>query len=292
MTVQIGPLTLHVYGIIIMLGVLAGTWLTARRARLHGLRPEWIWDLVPWMVIGGVIGARLWHILFPPASMIQAGYTTRYYLTHPLEAIAVWKGGLGMPGVLLGGAVSLYLYLHFTKRLHLFLHFGDAAAPGIALGQAIGRWGNYVNQELYGRPTNLPWAIYIEPRYRMAGYENVAYYHPLFLYESLWNLFNMAALIYIDHRWHRKLLPGDLFLMYLLIYGVGRFFLEFLRLDPAPLGTINVNQTVMAAVVVFSGALLWWRQRGKPAKPPVAMKTIAPDGGRRSRRRRKKKRKR
>ncbi len=292
MTFQIGPFTLHAYGLIIMLGVLAGSWLTARRARLHGLRPEWIWDLVPWLVIGGVIGARLWHVLFPPASMIEAGYTTRYYLTHPLEAIAIWKGGLGMPGVLLGGVASLYLYLRFTKRTHLFAHFADAAAPGIALGQAIGRWGNYVNQELYGRPTDLPWAIYIEPAYRMPGYENVSHYHPLFLYESLWNLFNMAALMYIHRRWRRHLLPGDLFLLYLVIYGTGRFFLEFLRLDPAPLGTINVNQTLMAVVVVLAGGMLWWRHR-KPSKAEVpVVRTASAGSDKRKTRRKRKKRKR
>ncbi len=291
MSFQIGPFTIYMYGVLIMTGVLAGTWLASRRAPRHGLRSEWIWDMVPWLIIGGVVGARLWHVLFPPVSMIEAGYTTRYYLTHPLEAIAVWKGGLGLPGVLIGGALALYLYLRKNGRLHLFPKFADAAAPGIALGQAIGRWGNYFNQELYGKPTDLPWAIYIEEPYRVPGYEDVAYYHPLFFYEFVWNLFNMATLIYVHRRWGRKLLPGDLFLLYLIIYGTGRFFLEFLRLDPAFVGTINANQTLMAVVVVASATFLVWRHRRQEGGSETVT-TTSSSGGRGSRRRRKKKRKR
>ncbi len=290
MSFQIGPFTIYMYGILIMTGVLAGAWLAARRAPRHGLRSEWMWDLVPWLIIGGVVGARLWHILFPPISMIEAGYTTRYYLTHPLEAIAVWKGGLGLPGVLIGGAVALYLYLWKNRRLHLFPKFADTAAPGIALGQAIGRWGNYFNQELYGKPTNLPWAIEIDPPYRLPGYEDVAYYHPLFFYEFLWNLFNMTALIYIHRRWGRKLFPGDLFLLYLIIYGTGRFFLEFLRLDPAFVGTINANQTLMAVVVLASSGLLLWRHRraGTPSEAQDAREASTTSSLRRRRKKRKK----
>ena len=288
MSFQIGPLTIYVYGILIMVGVLAGTWLASRRAPRHGLRPEWLWDLLPWLIVGGVVGARVWHVLFPPLSMIEAGYTTRYYLTHPLEAIAVWKGGLGLPGVLIGGAVALYFYLRKNRRLPLFPQFADAIAPGIALGQAIGRWGNYFNQELYGKPTDLPWAIQIDPPYRLPGYEDVAYYHPLFFYEFLWNLFNMAALLYIHRRWGRQLLPGDLFLCYLIIYGTGRFFLEFLRLDPAFVGTINPNQTLMAVVVLVSTGFLAWRHR-RPSTLEEAPTPQEARGSSKARRRRKRK---
>ncbi len=278
MSIEIGPLSIRLYGIVIMLGVLAGTWLAARRAPRHGLRSEWIWDMVPWLIIGGVIGARVWHVLFPPASMTEAGYTTLYYLRNPLEAIAIWKGGLGLPGVLIGGAIALYLYLRKTGRLHLFPRFTDAVAPSIALGQAIGRWGNYFNQELYGKPTDLPWAIYISPENRLPGYEDVAYYHPLFLYESLWNLMNMAVLLYVHNRWRERLLPGDLFLLYLVIYGIGRFLLEFLRLDPAFVGTINANQTLMGLVVLVAGGTLLWRHRGRGQEGAAATATVPASG--------------
>lgn len=259
MTFQIGPLTLHVYGLIIMLGVLAGGWLATREALRRGENPDHVWDGLVWVLVGGIVGARVWHILTPPASMIAEGYTTRYYLTHPLDAIAIWKGGLGIPGAVMGGMLALYLYARRHKLV--FSVWADIAAPALALGQAIGRWGNFVNQELYGAPTNLPWAIYIDPAHRLPGYETVAYYHPLFLYESLWNLFNMSVLLWVARRYRERLYTGDVFLLYLIIYPVGRFFLEYLRLDASPLGTVNVNQALMAVVAMGAALTLVLRHR-------------------------------
>ncbi len=259
MSFTIGPLTIHVYGLILMLGAVAGAMLATTEARRRGENPDHVWDGLVWALIGGVIGARLWHILTPPQSMVEMGITTHYYLTHPLEAVAVWKGGLGIPGAVLGGMAGLWLYT-FKKGL-AFATWADIAAPGLALGQAIGRWGNFVNQELYGAPTNLPWAIYIDPQHRLPGFEQVATYHPLFLYESLWNLLNMAALLYLARRFHDRLRPGDVFLTYLIIYPVGRFFLEFLRLDISPVAGLNVNQTLMAAIAILAGLALWRRHR-------------------------------
>ncbi len=256
---QLGFLTIRAYGVMIALGLLAGTLLAASEARRRGLSPSLVWDAVPWLTIGGIVGARLWHILTPPASMRAYGITTEYYLTHPLEAIAIWKGGLGLPGVVIGGALALWLY---TRRQGLdYRVWLDLVAPALPLGQAIGRWGNYFNQELYGRPTDLPWKIFIDPAHRLPGYENVAYYHPLFAYEMVWNLLNMAALLYIARRWARRLLPGDLFLMYLAIYGFGRFWLEFLRLDISPVAGLNVNQTLMLAVTLGAVVTLVLRHR-------------------------------
>ncbi len=271
MTFHLGPLTVHLYGVILMLGAVAGAYLASQEARRKGLNPEHVWDSLTYVILGGVIGARLWHILTPPPSMVAMGITTHYYLTHPLEAIAVWKGGLGIPGAVLGGLLAFYGYARI-KRLD-FAQWIDLTAPGLALGQAIGRWGNYVNQELYGAPTDLPWKLYIDPQHRLPGYEQVAYYHPLFLYESLWNLFNMGLLLWVSRRFEDRLRKGDVFLLYLLTYAVGRFFLEYLRLDASRIGTLNANQTLMAVVGLGAAGLLflrhspWWPQRPTPASP-------------------------
>ncbi|HZD55535.1 MAG TPA: prolipoprotein diacylglyceryl transferase, partial [Anaerolineales bacterium] len=246
---QVGPLFIRYYGIIIMLGVLAATWLSEREARRRDVNGELVWDGLVWVLIGGIIGARIWHILTPPESMTSVGITTKFYLTHPLDALAIWHGGLGIPGAVVGGLLALYL---FARRNKLdFAVWVDIVAPALALGQAIGRWGNFVNQELYGAPTNLPWAIYIDPQHRLPNYQDVAYYHPLFLYESLWNLANMAFLLWLGHRHKGRLRSGDLFLVYLIVYPVGRFLLEFLRLNPSEVAGININQTLMLVVALL-----------------------------------------
>jgi len=256
---EIFGLTIRFYGIIIMTGVLLAGFLAAWRARQFGHDPEIVWDLLIWLIIGGVIGARLWHVFTPPPSSIAAGFTTAYYLTHPFDLIAIWRGGLGIPGGVIGGAIALYF---FARRRKLsFAEWIDIAAPSLALGQAIGRWGNFVNQELYGAPTNLPWAITIEPHKRVSGFMEYATYHPLFLYESLWNLGNMFFLLWLSRRFGGQLKPGDLFLTYLVVYPVGRFLLDFLRLDAAMLGGINANQAFMAVVAVLAAGLLLWRHK-------------------------------
>ncbi len=253
----IGPIFIHFYGLIIMAGVLAATWVAQRQAKGAGLNTDLTGDILLWVLIGGIVGARIWHILTPPPSMQAQGITTLYYLTHPLDAIAIWKGGLGIPGAVIGGGLALYLFL---RKHHLaFVPWLDVIAPGLALGQAIGRWGNFVNQELYGAPTRLPWAIYIDPAHRLPGFESQAYYHPLFLYESLWDLANMAVLLWVGKRFKERFFPGDLFLVYLLIYPLGRFLLEFVRLDASQVAGINANQTLMAVVFLVSLAVLLWR---------------------------------
>ncbi|MFZ6020593.1 MAG: prolipoprotein diacylglyceryl transferase [Chloroflexota bacterium] len=256
---SIGPITIHLYGVIIMFGAIMAAWLSARQVKQRNLSPDLVWDMLPWLLIAGVIGARVWHILTPPASMVERGITTWYYLTHPLDAIAIWNGGLGIPGAVMGGALALYLYCR--KKGLSFAEWTDIIAPGLALAQAIGRWGNFVNQELYGAPTNLPWAIFIDPVHRLPEFKDVAYYHPLFLYESIYNLLNMAFLLWAGRKFSDRLKKGDIFLMYLIIYPVGRFLLEFLRLDPSPLAGLNVNQTLMAVIAISSAAGLLWRHR-------------------------------
>ena len=259
---SIGPLKIHYYGIIIMLGAVLAAWLASKEAKRKGLNPEIAWDLFPIVVIAGVIGARLWHIFTPSASLVAAGYDTHYYLTHPIAILETWNGGLGIPGAVIGGVLGLYFYMRHRKES--FPIWLDNIAPGLALAQAIGRWGNFINQELYGLPTNLPWKIYIEPAYRLPGYENVAYYHPTFLYESIWNLLNMAILLWVGRKFIDKLHKGDIFLIYLIIYPVGRFLLEFVRLEYSPVAGININQTVMAVVAIAATIALIVRSRMAP----------------------------
>ena len=154
----------------------------------------------------------------------------------------------------------MYIYTRNNKGFSFF-EWTDIAAPSLALGQAIGRWGNFFNQELYGAPTNLPWKLYIDPAHRLTGFENISYYHPLFAYESLLNLANMLFLMWISRQYKDKLKTGDVFNVYLIFYPVVRFFLDFLRLDASKVFSININQTLMAAVAVCAVIVLIWRHR-------------------------------
>ena len=259
---NIGPLTIHFYGIIIMLGVIAAAFLARREANRQGQNGDLIWDMLIWILIVGIIGARLWHIFTPMPSLIAQGVTTYYYLTHPFDAIAIWKGGLGIPGAVIGGVIALYFFVR--KHRLSFLKWLDILAPALALGQAIGRWGNFFNQELYGAPTSLPWGIYIDPQHRLPGFENQAYYHPTFLYESIWNLANMALLLWLSRRFKGSLKTGDVFLVYLVVYPLGRFLLEFLRLDSSQVAGVNANQIFMLVVMIGASVVLWLRRwRGK-----------------------------
>ena len=263
----IGPLLIHYYGVLISIGILAATWVALKLAKRQGLDEEYIWDMLPWVVISGIIGARIWHILTPPQSMVDMGLTTQYYLTHPLDAIAIWNGGLGIPGAVIGGVLAAWIFAR--KRKVSFPMVVDVIAPGLALAQAIGRWGNFVNQELYGMPTNLPWAIFIDPQHRLPEFAEQAYYHPLFLYESIANLIICGILLWATFRFKDRK-PGMVFQIYLILYPTVRFFLEFLRLDPSNVRNLNVNQTLMAVIAISSAALLLWRLTRKQDYDQIA----------------------
>lgn len=260
--IHIGPLYFRFYGMIIMFGAVAAAYLAHWMIKKEGKEdPDLVWDGLIWALFFGVIGARIYHILTPSKALLDAGIDTMYYLTHPLDIILTWKGGLGMPGAIIGGIFGLYI---FAKRRKLDLRMLlDMAAPGVAIAQAIGRWGNFVNQELYGPPTDLPWGIPIRPENRIAPYYQFERFHPLFLYESLWNLGNAILLLWIWRRYRNRLKPGDLFTIYLIIYPIGRFLLEFIRLDYVPLWGINFNQMFMLVVAIASGVILYLRRRNK-----------------------------
>jgi phosphatidylglycerol---prolipoprotein diacylglyceryl transferase len=266
--IHLGPFYLHFYGVILLCGALAGAYLASRETQRRGIDPNHVWDALMWVLISGIIGARLYHVFTPPPSMIAAGLTTAAYFADPIKILEVWNGGLGIPGGIGGGLLGLWLY---TRRAKLdFLTWTDIVAPGLALGQAIGRWGNFVNQELYGKPTNLPWGIYIEPAHRVPGYAQFDRFHPTFLYESLLDGLVCLTLLWAARRFGQQLKPGSVFLLYLVLYPVVRFCMELLRLDSSGLGDININQTLAMIVALTSAAVLFLRQRRANQPPPNA----------------------
>jgi phosphatidylglycerol---prolipoprotein diacylglyceryl transferase len=255
----VGPLFLRWNGLLVALGISAGFLLAAFEAKRRSHDPEIVYYLFLPLMIWGTIGARLWHIFTPPLSSVQLGLTTGHYLTHPLDALALWTGGYGIPGAILGGTFGVWI---FARRHDLpFWELTDLLAPGLALAQAIGRLGNYFNQELYGLPTNLPWAIFIQPASRLVGYEMVEYYHPLFAYESLLNLGNLLLLLWLARKFSGRFLEGGLFLIYLSSYSFVRFFLEFLRLDVALVSGVNINQVFFAILFVCTAGMLYRQYR-------------------------------
>ena len=268
----IGPLEISFYGIIIVSGAVLGAWLATREAKRRGHNPDIVWDMLIYLMIGGIIGARIWHVFTPsPTILVRDSITGEmvnpYFAggtVHILDILAIWKGGLGIPGAVIGGALVLYFYSR-ARQIN-FAEWADIIAPSLALGQGVGRWGNYFNQELYGAPTNLPWKIFIDPAHRLPAYLDVDYYHPLFFYESLWNFANMFLLIWVSRRYADRIKTGDIFLVYLIIYPVGRFLLDFLRLDASMIGGININQTIMGIVALCSAGLLYFRHRNVSAQ--------------------------
>ncbi len=276
-TFSIGPLTFHLYGIIIVLGALAGAYVASIEAKRRGQDPEHVWNGLTWCLIAGIVGARLYHIFSSPqGTTIGFDY---YFITHPFEPIDIFgtsipfptalmisKGGLGIFGAVAGGILALVFY---TRHYHLsFPMWLDIAAVGIPLGQAIGRWGNFINQELYGPPTDLPWGIPIDAQHRIPPYTDLnrfpvdtTRFHPVFLYESLWNLLAFIVLMVVGRRYQSRLKDGDIISLYLVLYGIGRIFVEALRPDAWLIGGIPTAQLVSAlAIVVGVGSIAWRRQ--------------------------------
>jgi phosphatidylglycerol---prolipoprotein diacylglyceryl transferase len=253
--IRIGPIAVHWYGILIVAGALVGAYVASREARRRGWDPDHIWNALFLTLVLGIIGARLYHVLTPSPS---SGLTIEYFLRHPEYIIATWQGGLGIYGGIAGGILGFYLYTRWN-RLD-FLKWADLAIIGLPLGQAIGRWGNFVNQELYGRPTDLPWGIYIDPAHRYPGFEAYSYFHPTFLYESIWNLGVCLILIYVAHRWAERLLKGEILTVYLILYPLGRIIMEFVRLDSTSVGAIPVAQLVSLGCIVVAGMVMAYRR--------------------------------
>ena len=257
----IGPLSIHAYGLMIALGVIAAVWLTGRRLEASGAGTrDDASAMAVWAVTAGVIGARLYHVVTDWSSF-----------QHDLLKIPqIWRGGLGIPGGILFGTLGA---AYAFRRRGIPAAVGmSAAAPALPLAQAIGRWGNWWNQELFGRPTNLPWALRIDEDKIPIGYAPGTTFHPTFLYESLWCFALCGLLLLIDRRY--TLRPGRLFAMYLVGYAAGRFWIESLRIDLAhTIGGMRLNQWVSLVVGLTALVYLivdWIRHRGSVAPEPEA----------------------
>lgn len=256
---SIGPLFLRWSGLLLALGIAFGALLAAYEARRRNHDPELIYYLFLPVTLWGLIGARLWHIFTPPLSSVELGLTTGHYLTHPLDMLSLWVGGFGIPGAILGGIFGLFL---FSRKYELsFWENSDLLAPGLALALAIGRIGNYFNQELYGLPSNPPFGIFIQPASRLLGYEQVEYYHPLFAYEVFLNIVTMVLLLWLARSLSERFKTGDLFLVFLGLYSVTRFLLEYLRLDVALVNDVNINQVFFVLLFLLAGGVMIARHR-------------------------------
>ncbi len=243
--VHLGPLPLRGYALMIILGVVVAVWLGERRWAARGGTAGTVVDVAVWAVPFGLIGGRLYHVITDNQLYFGHG-------RHAIDALKVWNGGLGIWGAIAAGALGAYLG---CRRRGISLRaFADAAAPGIVLAQAIGRWGNWFNQELYGRATKLPWALEIDPAHRPLKTPDLGTYHPTFLYESLWCVGVALLVIWAEKRFH--LAYGRTFALYVAAYTVGRAWIEWLRVDSAH-HILGLRLNDWTSLIVFLAAVAY-----------------------------------
>jgi len=252
----IGNYSLRWYGIIVMIGVIVGSLIVERELKRRGENGDNIWDALIWVLPIGILGARLWFVM-----NATFGGDTRY-ANDPLEILRIWNGGLHIFGGFLFGAVALLVFLR-KNNLDPWL-FLDSAGPAVLIGQGIGRIANFINQELYGPPTTLPWGIPIEPPHRLAAFRDLnlfpfetTRFHPTFAYEMLWNFSAAGLLLWLSRRYDKELKPGTLFAGWLVLAGVGRVIIEFFRPDQPKIADLGISYTsIFAALMAIGGAVL------------------------------------
>jgi phosphatidylglycerol:prolipoprotein diacylglycerol transferase len=257
---EFGPLTVRWYGVLIASAVLIGVSLSQFLASKRNVNPDLISDLAIWLVLAAIPSARLYYVLFQ----------WREYAANPGSIIAIWQGGIAIHGAIIGGAIAALIFAKF-KRIS-FWQLADLVAPSLILGQAIGRWGNFFNSEAFGAPTDLPWKLYIPPDRRPLGFETVEFYHPTFLYESIWNLLVFGLLMFMFFQGLRgkpRLKVGTLFLFYLIGYSSGRVWIEALRTDSLMLGPLKIAQIVSLIGMSIGVAGLIWLYRFRRSLPDV-----------------------
>lgn len=244
---SIGPVKLRWYGVLIAGSFIPGFSLVAAEARRKGLDVDALYDFVLIAAMFGFVGARLAYV----------AQNLGTYLAEPARIFAVWEGGLSMHGVLAGGFLAVAL---FARRLKTpFLTFADVVTPGVPLGQAIGRWGNFFNQELFGYPTNVPWKMFVAPEFRPPMWADAAFFHPTFLYESIWNMAVLGLLLWYRRRPGAR--EGDVLFLYLTSYSLGRFWVEFFRIGtPLALGLTLAQWVSLGIVACCAG---WLAARGR-----------------------------
>ncbi|MPV90130.1 prolipoprotein diacylglyceryl transferase [Georgenia ruanii] len=254
---QLGPLPVRAYALAILLGGVAAWWILDRRYTAKGGPKDTAIDVVFWMVPFGIVGARLYHVVTTPEPYFGPG-------GNPWNAFAIWNGGLGIWGAVALGAVGAWLGLR--RRGLRLAPFADALAPGLLVAQAIGRLGNYFNQELYGKATTLPWGLRIDDAHLVPGYPSGTLFHPTFLYELVWNLAMVGVLVWAERRF--RLGHGRVFWLYVMLYTLGRVWIEYLRIDTAEI-VLGLRLNVWTSILIFLVALAFFvvigrRTRGVP----------------------------
>lgn len=261
-------LPIYWYGIIIVIGAIAGAFLAAQEAKRKGIDPDHIWNALLFALLFGVIGARLYHVLSDWAQGDPLGYFSKDFLTNLFNVLNPRSGGLGIFGAAVGGLFGIWIYCKFAKIK--FLSLADIGITALPLGQAIGRWGNFFNQELYGYPTDLPWGISIDSAHRLpqfASLPDTARFQPTFLYESLAMFVVTGLMLYVARRWDKVLKPGDMLLVYGILYPLVRFFTETQRPDAWKFAEIPVAQIISITTFVICAIWLLYRHTGPQVAP-------------------------
>ncbi|MDO5286481.1 MAG: prolipoprotein diacylglyceryl transferase [Actinomycetia bacterium] len=268
----LGPVPVRAYALAILSGIIIGWWLTARRWKALGGDGEVLEGILMWAVLLGILGARAYHVVTD--SHLYFGQDAPWPWYH---IFYVWQGGLGIWGAVAVGAAAAWW--RSRKAGVSFAAVADCIAPGLLLAQGVGRLGNWFNQELYGRPTELPWALAIDPWHRIPGYEQYATYHPTFLYELLWTFLVAGALLLLERRF--ALGRGKLFALYIVGYTLGRFFIEALRIDTVTqIGGFRLNNYTSAVVFVAGLLLFVWLLRHRPGpNPRLTPEPAGPEAG-------------
>ena len=250
---HLGPIPIRAYALCIIAGIIIAVYWGDKRFVARGGQPGTVMDVAVFAVPFGLVGGRLYHVATDWQTYFGPG-------GDPLRAFMIWEGGLGIWGAIALGGVGAWIGCR--RRKIPLPAFADAIAPGILVAQAIGRLGNYFNQELYGRPTDLPWALEIDPAHRLPGYDNVGLYHPTFLYELIWNLIAAALVVWADRRF--RLSHGRAFALYVALYCLGRGWIEMLRIDTAEhFFGLRLNVFTSIVLGLLAVAYMIW-QRGRP----------------------------